>query len=100
MAWNDVLSLGGPTTNRAKLIKIAVTLLVAVIGVVTAHNTTVNDIKTDLAAKADAESVERVNIRLTRIETLLSEVVATKQEQLTLAAEIERRLSAIEAKLR
>lgn len=100
MAWNDVLTLGGSTSSRTKLIKIAVTLLVAVIGVVTAYNTTVNDIKTELADKADAESVEQINIRLTRIETLLSEVVATKQEQLTLATEIERRLSAIEAKLK
>jgi len=100
MAWNDVLTLGGSSAARTKVVKIVVTLLVTVIGMVTAYNTTVNDIKTDLAAKADAESVQQVNIRLTRIETLLSEVVATKQEQLTLAAEIERRLSAIEAKLR
>ncbi|MFH2054790.1 MAG: hypothetical protein ABIJ61_02415 [bacterium] len=100
MAWNEVLSLGGVGSSRAKVIKVVVTLLVAVIGVVTAYNTTVNDLKAELATKVDAEAVERVNIRLARIETLLSEVVATKQEQLTLATEIERRLSAIEAKLR
>ncbi len=84
---------------RAGVLKTLVTLAVILVGAVTAYHATIYDLKSELAAKADSRAVEQINVQLARIETMLSEVVATKQEQLMLAAAIEKRLGAIEAKL-
>lgn len=99
MTSDTLLPIRKSGVLRAGVLKTLITLVVIVVGAVTAYHATIYDLKSELATKADSASIEQINVRLTRIETLLSEVVATKQEQLTLAAAIEKRLGTIEAKL-
>lgn len=99
MSWNALLSSNGGGRSKGSLLKLLVTAIITVIGAVTAYHATIYDIKSEIATKADSAVVEEINLRLTRIETLLTETVATKKEQMTLTTEIEHRLSAIEAKL-
>jgi predicted Holliday junction resolvase-like endonuclease len=99
MSVETLLPVSKVGTLRAGVLKTVITLVVIVVGAVTAYHATIYDLKSELATKADSASIEQINVRLTRIETLLSEVVATKQEQLMMATAIEKRLGAIEARL-
>ena len=85
--------------RRLGLVRVLVGLLITVAGIVTAYHATIYGLKSELYGKADNRIVEQIDARLIRIETLLTETVATRAELLQLRNELNRRLAAIEAKL-
>jgi hypothetical protein len=85
--------------RKSGVVKTVVGLIVLVAGILTTYHATIYGIKADLAAKADAEVVERIDARLIRIETLLTETVASRAELLEMRDQLHRQLTAIETKL-
>lgn len=84
------------TTNFLRLL---VALLVAVAGIITAYHATIYGIKAELSTKADSKVVEQIDARLIRIETILTETVASREDLLEMRDQLNRQLAAIEAKL-
>jgi hypothetical protein len=99
MGWSISSIANGITGSRSGIVKLLLTLLAAVIGIVTAYHTTIYSIKSELAGKADAEAVAQIDRRLIRIETLLAESIEGREQQVALATRINRRLASIESKL-
>jgi hypothetical protein len=85
--------------RRTNFLRLLVALLVAVGGIITAYHATIYGIKAELSTKADSKVVERIDARLIRIETILTETVATREELLEMRDQLNRQLAAIEAKL-
>lgn len=85
--------------RRFGLVRVLVALLLSVGGIITAYHTTIYGLKSEIADKAESLSVSQVEARLVRIETLLTETVASRAELLELRDELNSRLTAIEAKL-
>ncbi len=85
--------------RKAGLVRTVISVMVIVAGILTTYHATIYGIKAELAAKADAAVVERIDARLIRIETLLTETVASRAELLEMRDELHRQLTAIETKL-
>ena len=87
-------------SRRLGLLRWVVTLLFAVVGVVTAYHTTIYGLREEVAAKADSGVVSEIDSRLIRIETILTETVATREQLLSMRDELNARLIIIETELR
>jgi len=80
------LNLSGPLLN----------LLVVIMGLAAAYFVTIQSIKVELAAKAEAAVVTALDRKLARFEVLLSEGVVSKEEFHRFSKDVEARLIRIE----
>jgi hypothetical protein len=85
--------------RRTGVLKLLMSVLVVVGGIITTYHATIYGIKAEIADKADRRVVERMDARLIRIETILTENVATRAELLEMRDLLNRQLAAIELKL-
>lgn len=74
-------------------------LITIVFGVAAAYFLTIQSLKVELAAKAETQSVENLNRKLTNIEVILREGVVGKEQFYKFSKDIERRLIRIETLL-
>lgn len=80
------MNLSGPLLN----------LLVVVMGLAAAYFVTIQSIKVELAAKAEAAVVATLDSKLARFEVLLSEGVVSKEDFHKFSKDVEARLIRIE----
>ena len=74
-------------------------LITIIFGVAAAYFLTIQSLKVELAAKAETESVETLNRKLTNIEVILTEGVVGKEQFYKFSKDIEKRLIRIETLL-
>lgn len=82
--------------ERMSVNSTTVKLITFILGIATAYFLTIQSIKVDLAAKAEIQTVETLDKKLTNIEVMLKEGVVSKEQFYTFSKEIETRLSRIE----
>ena len=87
---------GTPRTNGLNLSGPLLNLIVVVMGLAAAYFVTIQSIKVELAAKAEAAVVTALDRKLARFEVLLTEGVVSKEEFHQFSKEIEARLIRIE----
>jgi|GEM_PF-2907220 len=88
---------GGPRTWwKQTFARTGMTVTATAFAVVAAYLGTINDLKLALAEKADRQAVEQIDVRLARIEVLLSEQLLTKDEFRELQDRLLQRLARIE----
>ncbi len=85
--------------RKENLLRFLLGLIVTVAGIVTAYHATIYGLKSEIAAKADSAMVTTIDSRLVRIETILTERMATKAELQQVRDDLHRQLLIIEAKL-
>ena len=95
MKW---LSASTETASRGELNLSSplLNLLVVIMGLAAAYFVTIQSIKVELAAKAEAAVVTALDRKLARFEVLLSEGVVSKEEFHKFSKDVEARLIRIE----
>jgi len=95
---------GGSTTRsrvwwKQTLTRLVVTIIATAFAVVVAYLGTISELKLAIAEKADRQAVEKIDLRLARIEVLMSDHLLTKDEFYQLRDELLVRLTRIESEL-
>ncbi len=85
--------------SRDSLLRFLLAVVVTTAGVITAYHATIYGLKEQVATKASQENVTAIDSRLIRIETILTDRVATKAELMSVRDELNQKLISIEAKL-
>lgn len=86
-------------TRRDTLIRYLVGVAFAVGGLVSGYYAAYTGLKVELATKAESHSVGEIDLRLARMEAMLGERFATKDDLAAFKNEIVARLTVIETKL-
>lgn len=74
-------------------------VMTLILSLAAAYFLTIQSIKMDLAGKAESQSVEIIDKKLTNIEVILKEGVLGKEQFYLFSKDVERRLSRIESLL-
>lgn len=96
---SGILNGASRTWWKQTIARSGMTIIATAFAVVAAYLGTINDLKLALAEKADRRAVEQIEVRLSRIEVLLTEQLLTKDEFRELRDELLLRLARIENEL-
>jgi len=84
---------------RQTITRLAATIIATAFAVVAAYMGTISELKLAIAEKADRQAVEKIDLRLARIEVLMNDHLLTKDEFYDLRDELLVRLARIESEL-
>lgn len=85
--------------QKNTLLKYLIGVAFAVSGLVSGYYAAYTGLKVELATKAESQSVGEIDLRLARMEAMLGERFATKDDLAAFKSEIVARLTAIETEL-
>ncbi|MFC1476007.1 hypothetical protein ACFLQW_03295 [Candidatus Zixiibacteriota bacterium] len=80
-------------------VRLTMTIIATAFAVAAAYLGTINELQLSLSEKADRRAVEKIDLRLSRIEVLMNEHLPTKDEFRQLRDELLIRLANIEREL-
>lgn len=84
---------------KQTITRLAITIVATAFAVVAAYMGTISELKLAIAEKADRQAVEKIDLRLARIEVLINDHLLTKDEFYGLRDELLVRLARIESEL-
>jgi len=85
--------------HKETLVKYIISVALAVAGLLSGYYAAYSGLKVELATKAEERYVSGLDIRLARMEAMISERFATREDLAAFRSEIISRLTAIETKL-
>jgi hypothetical protein len=85
--------------HKDTLVKYVVSVALALAGLLSGYYAAYTGLRVELAAKAEGRYVDEIDIRLARMEAMINERFATREDLATFKNEIVARLAAIEVRL-